>query len=38
MHVARMNPESEIENKTGLAAMLQLLALPTHDIETGTTP
>jgi AcrR family transcriptional regulator len=33
MHQARMNPESVREVNDGVAAMLQLLALPIHDIN-----
>ena len=35
MHQARMNPESAREINEGIAAMLQLLTLPIHAIESG---
>lgn len=35
MHQARMSPESAEEVGSGVAAMLQLLALPVHDIGWG---
>ena len=35
MHQARMSPESSREIHNGVAAMLQLLALPIHDIQSG---
>lgn len=35
MHQARMSPESECEVYDGVAAMLQLLALPIQDIASG---
>jgi AcrR family transcriptional regulator len=35
MHQARLSPESAREVHDGVAAMLQLLALPIHDIASG---